>query len=135
MRRDQNVGCGPKRVILGQWLWIGHIQCCAADLLGFQCGNQCFLVDDLATCDVGDVGPARVAFVQEFELVCGEQVCGVFGQRHANDQQVDLLLQEVVKIFLGRSTVPCTGYAAIWVARPGDDIPVILFALWGLART
>lgn len=72
MRGDQNIGRGPEGVVLGKRFRICHIKRGATDLIRLQCMNQCFLVDDLATSDVGDVRAARVALVQELKLVCGE---------------------------------------------------------------
>lgn len=78
MRRDEHIRCVPQRVIFRQRLRVYHVQRGATDLLGLQCVDQRFLVDDLAARDVGDVRPARVAFVEELELGCREEVRCVF---------------------------------------------------------
>lgn len=39
-----------------------------------QCFDESGLIDDLAARDVGDESAARVGFVEELELGCGEEV-------------------------------------------------------------
>lgn len=78
MRRDQHVGRRPQRIVFRQRFRVCDIQRGAANLLFLQRVDKRLLVDDGAARDVGNVRPARVALVQEFEFIRGEKVGGVF---------------------------------------------------------
>lgn len=56
-------------------------------------------------------------------------------QRHTDNQQVNLLLQEVVQVLLRRPAVPRAGQTAIRVPCAGDNEALIPLRLGRLART
>lgn len=57
-----------------------------------------------------------------------------FRQRHADQQDVDVLAQEVVQRFLVQPAVPRRGDAPVRVPRAGDDEAFIVFGFRGGAR-
>ena len=64
MRRDQYIRRRPEWIILGQWLWISHIESSAPDLLHLQRLDKRFLVYDLASRNVNNICAAWVTLVQ-----------------------------------------------------------------------
>jgi len=78
MRRDQDIGCRPERIILGQRLRISHIESSTTDLVRLQRLNQRLLVNDLTPSNIRNISATRIALVQKLKLVSGEQMRCVF---------------------------------------------------------
>ena len=97
----------------------------------FEGGDEVRLDDDLAARDIGDEG---VALGEDVELRRAEQVVRLLGQRHADDQPVDVLREEVVQRGAVQPAVPGAGDAAVRVAGAGHDEAAVVLALRGGAR-
>lgn len=125
-------------MILGQGFGIRDIQRRApqpAFLAGFgprfERGYQGVLVEDLAAADVRDEG---AAFGQDGEFVRAEEVGCFFRERHADEQLVDVLREEVVEGLLVQAAVPGAGDGAVRVPRARHDEAVVFFRLGRRAR-
>src|SRR5262249_23713381 len=58
MRRNDQVGCSPERVVFRQRFRVGHVEPGTRDDAGRQCLDQGEAVDDRPTCDIDQEGPA-----------------------------------------------------------------------------
>ena len=96
--------------------------------VGGEGGDEVRLDDDLAAGDVGDVG---VALGEEVELRRAEEVVRLRGQRHADDEPVDVLREEVVQRGRVQAAVPRAGDGAVRVAGAGHDEAAVALALRG----
>lgn len=125
-------------MVLGQRLRVRHVQGGAPQPAFLVAGgprlesaDQSVLVEDLAAADVGDEG---VAVAEEGEFVRAEEVRCLFRERHADEEVVDVLREEVVQGAFVQPAVPGAGDGAVRVAGAGHDVAVVFFRLGCRAR-
>lgn len=144
MGRNNHIRRIPQLIIRRQGLRIRNIQRRApktlsylavrgfgVEMVGVESGDEVWLVEDLASGDVGDEGVARG---EDGEFGCGEEVCGFFCEGYADEEEVDVLAEEVVEGFGVEAAVPGAWDCAVWIARSGDYKTCVFFAGGGGAR-
>lgn len=142
MRRDRDVRRAPQRVARRQGLRVRDVEGSAAERAVGEGLHERRLIDDLAARDVDDDGalaalgavavrdddavrlPAR-SFRQDAELVGRQEAPRLLGQRHRDEQDVDVLGQELVQRLLVEPGVPRRRDAAVGIAGARHDEAVV----------
>ena len=161
MWRDDAVRCLPQRVVFRQGLRVRDVQRSAAEAafalrlradlylrrrgllvvlaaitvvlsIRFERRDQVRLYDNLPARDVRHEG---ILAGQDVKLRLAEQVVRGFGERHADDQPVDILRQEMVQALLVQPAVPRARELAFCVPRARYDVAVVPLARGRVART
>jgi hypothetical protein len=133
MRRNQHIRRRPQLIINRQRLRIRYIERSAANQVAMQCLYKRSLINDLSPRNIRHIRAPRIRFMEQFEFSGREEVSRCFGQRHSNDEKIELLLQELVHVVFAGAAVPRAGEGAVWVAGAGHNVTVIAFGFRGFA--
>lgn len=101
-------------------------------IVGFEGSDQSRLIDDWST---GYIRNERISLTQDFEFFFAEKMCRFLGQRHGNEQMIDVLCKEMVQVPFVCTAVPCAWDFALGIACMGNDEAGIVLAFWGGAWT
>lgn len=137
MRRDDHIRRVPQRIVVRQRFGVRNIQRRASQpailrsLL--QRLYQIRLLQDLAPTDVRNERISRLA--QNLKLLFAQEMRRLLRQRHADEQMVDILSQELVQLRLLQPAEPRAGNIPFRIARPRHDEATIPLTLLRVPRT
>ena len=82
----------------------------------------------------GDIADKGVAFAQDGKLRGREKMSGLVGERHADDQMVDLLREEIAQGGFVQAGEPAARDRSVRVTSVRHNEAVVFLGLWAWSR-